>query len=149
MPTRPCPRCRHTAAPVAGRCPVPSGTTTLCGCVCGQTAPNMVGLSALEFDLRSSVPLNAVLRAVGDGHTYAETIARASDIPEAEVVEVLSRFERDGWMVSELEVGWGWRMGRRRRRYYQLAGPAYEALGWAGLAASAGVEQRVWRPTGW
>jgi hypothetical protein len=83
---RRCPTCRHEPFTVAGRCVVPTGTNTVCGCTCAAR-PSRGRTPTLQT--------GPVLEAVRAGHHWGYRIVEVTGMSETTVYSALRQLADD------------------------------------------------------
>lgn len=77
MGLRKCHTCHHRDSLLTGRCTHPTGSASMCGCVCGpESIPNAA--------YRTS-HVETILRAFRHGHTWGIRVMRDTGLPEKAV----------------------------------------------------------------
>jgi DNA-binding PadR family transcriptional regulator len=77
------------------------------------------------YSMRLTHHTKLVLSVLLDAPTkesYGFELARASGLPSGTIYPILRRLEDEGWLTSRWELISQEQEGRRRRRYYRLAG---------------------------
>ncbi|HEX9885523.1 MAG TPA: PadR family transcriptional regulator [Longimicrobiales bacterium] len=77
---------------------------------------------------RITYPAACVLQALAIGERYGFSIMDATGLSSGTVYQILRRFEGEGLVASCWEEGEEPKLGRPRRRYYELTGEGERAL---------------------
>jgi hypothetical protein len=84
---RRCPTCYHQPFTVAGRCAVPTGDNTVCGCTCTARLPRQ---------RTPTLQTGPVLEAVRSGHSWGYRIVEVTGMSETTVYQALRQLVDDG-----------------------------------------------------